>query len=84
MANFLNQSNVQLGNTPEEHLAKSEYYLTIYRRVNANIPAFWKMCDHVLAQLANGGAGKFGGPNNDLFTYCRISFSRIHLYNVFQ
>lgn len=69
VANFLNQSNVSLGETPEAHLNKSEYYLTIYRRVNANIPAFWKMCDHVLAQLANGGAGKFGGPNNDLFTY---------------
>ena len=52
-----------------KHCEIVKSYVLMYRQANSAITYFWKVCQQVIESLAAGGAGTFGGPNNDLFHY---------------
>lgn len=69
LALFLNQNKVMLNDNPDAHLEECKRIVNIYRSKYTNIPAFWKVCNEIIKELYAGGAGYFGGPNNNTFYY---------------
>lgn len=60
---------IRLGGTREEHAEAAAQYLNIYRSAHSNITAFWRQCGKVIEHMVIGGSGRFGGPNDNTFTY---------------
>lgn len=69
LALFLNQNKVMLNDNSDAHLEECKRIVNIYRSKYTNIPAFWKVCNEIIKELYAGGAGYFGGPNNNTFYY---------------
>lgn len=80
VANRLWQDKVRLDEDFDRHKAIAKEYLQIYRTTNSSIVAFWKTCGKVIEAMCVGGAGKFGGPNNDTFEYGRMRLGPLDMY----
>lgn len=63
------RSGAQLSDDVEQHKEMAFHAHAVYRAAHPNIVAFWHTCSRVIAALAQGYSGKFGGPNNDLFEF---------------
>lgn len=51
------------------HLQAVRVAHSIYKYENIKIVDMWKKCDEVIADLAKGGRGQFGGPLDNLVSY---------------
>lgn len=68
-SDMLLRSGAKLSEDLEKHKEMAFHAHAVYRAAHPNIVAFWNTCSHVIAALAQGYAGKFGGPHNDLFEF---------------
>lgn len=59
----------KLAGNSDDHEQEATKYHAIYRQENPAIVAFWKQCQNILADMAAGRGGVFGGPYGDLFEY---------------
>lgn len=53
----------------DKHAEIVKSYIQMYREQNHAITTFWKICQIVIEDLANGGTGSFGGPTGALYKY---------------
>lgn len=68
-SNTLLRSGIHLDPDVERHHALAKEAHAVYRASNPNIVQFWKTCQTVVALLAQGDKGFFGGPDTGLFIY---------------
>lgn len=67
--NVLWMNNAKLHEDKEEHMARAEDALAIYRSTNQQITYFWRVCQEVIIRLANEEGGSFGGKDYQYFSF---------------
>lgn len=63
------RSGVRLDYDLVKHREIAQHAHAVYRQTNSSIVFFWKRCMNVIKQMAVGGSGSFGGPNDNTFEY---------------
>lgn len=74
------RAGVRLDADLDVHHAKAKAAHGMYRATNPNIVGFWGYCDRIIAHMHDNGAGQFGGPNNDIFTYGTMQIGGTDIY----
>lgn len=68
-ADTLWRDGIRLDPEYDTHCGLAASAHAVYRQSHPNIVYMWKVCQKVIESLAAGGAGWFGGPNDDLMQY---------------